>query len=99
MGGFPSFSLNLNIGHPSGGMNSWFLYEFMVCSMGSISANIADISEKLIMPCRSWCWGVGQPRAAHEYHCALVGIISRIGYRADCRCCCLLCRVFLLGKS
>jgi hypothetical protein len=33
-----------------GGMNSWFLYEFMVCSMGSISANIADISEKLIMP-------------------------------------------------
>jgi hypothetical protein len=25
-----------------GGMNSWFLYEFMVCLMGSISANIAD---------------------------------------------------------
>jgi hypothetical protein len=27
--------------HP-GGMNSWFWYEFMVCSMGSILANIAD---------------------------------------------------------
>jgi hypothetical protein len=27
---------------PWGGMNSWFLYEFRVLSMGSISANIAD---------------------------------------------------------
>ncbi len=27
----------------SGGMNSWFLYEFTVCSMGSILANIAII--------------------------------------------------------
>ena len=26
-----------------GGMNSWFLYEFRVCLMGSISANIAII--------------------------------------------------------
>ncbi len=26
----------------SGGMNSWFWYEFMVCSMGPILANIAD---------------------------------------------------------
>ena len=25
-----------------GGMNSWFLYEFTVLSMGSILANIAD---------------------------------------------------------
>jgi hypothetical protein len=25
-----------------GGMNSWFLYEFTVFLMGSISANIAD---------------------------------------------------------
>ena len=25
-----------------GGTNSWFWYEFMVCSMGPISANIAD---------------------------------------------------------
>jgi hypothetical protein len=25
-----------------GGMNSWFWYEFMVYSMGPISANIAD---------------------------------------------------------
>ncbi len=25
-----------------GSMNSWFLYEFRVCSMGPISANIAD---------------------------------------------------------
>jgi hypothetical protein len=24
------------------GMNSWFWYEFKVCSMGPISANIAD---------------------------------------------------------
>ncbi len=27
---------------PWGGMNSWILYEFTVCSIGSISANIAD---------------------------------------------------------
>ncbi len=27
---------------PWGGMNSWFLCEFRVLSMGSISANIAD---------------------------------------------------------
>ncbi len=25
-----------------GGMSSWFLYEFTVCLMGSILANIAD---------------------------------------------------------
>ena len=31
----------------SGGMNSWFLYEFTVCSMGSISAKIAYYLGKL----------------------------------------------------
>ena len=33
-----------------GGMNSWFLYEFTVLSMGSILANIADNLLKVIMP-------------------------------------------------
>jgi hypothetical protein len=33
-----------------GGMNSWFLYEFTVLSMGSILANVAEIYLKLIMP-------------------------------------------------
>jgi hypothetical protein len=28
-------------------MNSWFWYEFMVCSMGPISANIADNQVKI----------------------------------------------------
>ncbi len=34
-------SVSIMVFHPSG-MNSWFWYEFMVCSMGPISANIAD---------------------------------------------------------
>ena len=49
---FLEIEIGLSVG---GGMNSWFLYEFTVFSMGSISANIADNLLKLIMPCRSWC--------------------------------------------
>jgi hypothetical protein len=36
------------MGFLSGGMNSWFCHEFMVFSMGSISANIMNYMEKLI---------------------------------------------------
>ena len=61
-----------------GGMNSWFLYEFTVFLMGSISANIAGNLGKLIMPCQSWCWGAAYLFPVHECYGALVSNLARI---------------------
>jgi hypothetical protein len=40
---------NLGLVFPPGGMNSWFLYEVMVFSMGPFSANVMNHLGKLIM--------------------------------------------------
>jgi hypothetical protein len=79
--------MSLELGSRRGGMNSWFWYEFMVCSMGSQSANIADNQVKIDYTCRSWCWGAVHLRPADKSHGALVGIIARIEDGAHRGCC------------
>jgi hypothetical protein len=70
---------------PSGTMNSWFYHEFMVCSMGSISANIADNQVKIDYAVSIMVLGSGMfmaggqiPWCARQYHCAhqLLGFLS-----------------------
>ncbi len=62
----------------------------MVCSMGSISANIADNQVKIDYACQSWCWGAVFLWPADKSHGVHVWTIARIGYRASCRGCCVL---------
>ncbi len=75
-------------------MNSWFLYEVMVFSMGSISAKVAYYLGKFDHTMSVMVLGSGQ---AHEYHGALVCIVAPIDNRAYLTMWCGLCFVFLLA--
>ena len=85
-------------------MNSWFWYEFMVCSMGSISANVANNQVKIDYACRSWCWGAVFLWPADKSHGALVSVsfrASAIGFSALflCGVICVLARKKLAKAS
>jgi hypothetical protein len=69
-----------------GGMNSWFLYEFRVLSMGSILVNIADNLLKIDYAMLFMVLGSGTLLPAHECHGALVGIVAGTTSWAYQRC-------------
>ncbi len=76
-------------------MNSWFLYEFMVCLMGPILANIADNLVKIDYGMLPMMLGSGTTRSPVSFRASVIMFLSS----RLCVVICVLARLKLAKAS